>query len=975
MKNNSIVKFCSTQSIDCQRVIMQKVRFLIISFLLFFIFFSSSAQSPIFQMHPLSTEGMEDAKVTKVVQCSDGCLWLGSTKGLLKSNGVQFQLYKTESEVTALYEDTQKMLWVGLKDGRIFHLKNNSLNLWNVEEGLPKVPITGFMEDGKGNLWFSTYGEGVYVYDKKHLTNFDSDDGLLGNDIYTILKDKIGRIWLGTDAGISVCRFENGQKTLEKLTDSNIFGTLSKGLPDVIVRELIADKNDDIWIGTYDKGICKYIFDGNKLEIPLSMGGTKWQFGAINSMILVNQKEIWIGTDENGLIRYEPRTNKVEQIGFLKDKIHDLMRDTEGNSWILSHKNGINSSIGRFEILNTDIPNIQAVLAKRDGSILIGTKEGLFARKNEESIFKRMAPNKINILSFYEDYVGNIWIGTYGDGLFCLKKNASNLTVFNEKDGLSNGSIFSIDGDGNKIWMATLGGVNEVDISDATKPRFKVFNIKNGLSTDFIYKIYIDSKKRVWFGTDGKGISVLENGQITNYIQANDVPLEAVYSMTEDAGGHIWMGTSSNRIFSFDGSHFKEFPLLKNSRRHNISALITDAAGNIVVTHSQGLIVINPNTRQCLSFDKEMSEKAFEPNLNAFSTDAVGDIWVASQSTLIKYLSPHDSIRTQPRTVLRGVSVFMQPIDFQSVKSFSNSENYLTFDFDGLWLTHPESVRFRYRLDPLDPDWLYTKDKQVTYANLPSGAFSFHVQTSLDDNFERASEIVYKFSIDKPIWARWWFIILSTALLYGLVYYFIKTRDARLEKEATLNREKVEAQLEMLKSQISPHFLFNNFNTLIAIIEDNPKVAVEYVEKLSDFLRSILQYREKNVITIEEELVLLDNFIFLLKKRHGDTLFFNINLTSKSDFIVPLTLQMLIENAVKHNITSKARPLSISIIEKDFYIEIKNNLQRKSDLEKSTKFGLQSIKSRYFHLTNRLVIVAETTDEFIVKIPILKNIE
>lgn len=963
------------QNIDCQWFIMQNVRFLITSFLLFFSIFSSSAQSPIFQMHPLSIEGMEDTKVTKVVQCSDGCLWLGSTKGLLKSNGIQFQLFKTESEVTALFEDSQKLLWIGLKDGSILHFKNNSLSVWNIEEGLPKVPITGFAEDDKRNIWFSTYGEGAYVYDKKHLTNFDTDDGLLGNDIYTILKDKIGRIWLGTDAGISVCRFENGRKSLEKLTDSNIFETFGKGLPDVIVRELIAEKNGDIWIGTYDKGICKYIFDDNKLEIPLSMNGSNWQFGAVNSMTLVNQKEIWIGTDENGLVRYAPRADKTEQIGFSKDKIHDLLRDSEGNTWILSHKNGINSSIGRFEILNTNVLNIQAVLAKDDGNLLIGTKDGLYVRKNGELNFKKIVPNKINVLSFYEDYLGNIWIGTYGEGLFCLKKNTTILTAFNEKNGLSNGSIFSIDGDEKKIWLATLGGVNEVDISDISKPIFKVFNIKNGLSTDFIYKVFIDYKKRVWFGTDGKGVSMLENGQITNYTQANDVPLEAVYSMTEDARGHIWLGTSNNRIFSFDGSIFKEFPLLKNSQRRNISAMITDAAGNIVVIYSQGLIVINPTTRQCLSFDKELNEKAFEPNLNAFSKDAIGDIWVASQSRLIKYLSPHDSIRTQPRTILRGVSVFMQPIDFQLVKNFSHSENYLTFDFDGLWLTHPESVRFRYRLDPIDPNWQYTKDKQVTYANLPSGAFSFHIQTSLDDNFERASEIVYKFSIDKPIWARWWFIILSTALLYGLVYYFIKTRDARLEKEATLNREKVEAQLEMLKSQISPHFLFNNFNTLIAIIEDNPKVAVEYVEKLSDFLRSILQYREKNVITIEEELMLLDNFIFLLKKRYGNSLIFDINLTSKSDFIVPLTLQMLIENAVKHNIASKARPLSISVVENDFYIEIKNNLQRKTDLEKSTKFGLQSIKSRYFHLTNRLVIVAETAEEFIVKIPILKNIE
>ena len=201
----------------------------------------------------------------------------------------------------------------------------------------------------------------------------------------------------------------------------------------------------------------------------------------------------------------------------------------------------------------------------------------------------------------------------------------------------------------------------------------------------------------------------------------------------------------------------------------------------------------------------------------------------------------------------------------------------------------------------------------------------------------------------------------------------MKRREDILNKEAALKQDKIISQLELLKSQISPHFLFNSFNTLIATIENDPKSAVEFTEHLSDFYRSILHTREKDVITIKEEQELLTSYIFLLHKRHGETLTIKMNLINCLDKkIVPLSLQILVENAVKHNVVSKSRPLSILISEtENGYIEIKNNVQKKLNIEVGTGFGLSSLMSRYQLLTSKKMEIIETNDVFLVRIPMI----
>jgi LytS/YehU family sensor histidine kinase len=196
-------------------------------------------------------------------------------------------------------------------------------------------------------------------------------------------------------------------------------------------------------------------------------------------------------------------------------------------------------------------------------------------------------------------------------------------------------------------------------------------------------------------------------------------------------------------------------------------------------------------------------------------------------------------------------------------------------------------------------------------------------------------------------------------------------RSQELEKESLLS------QFETLKNQVNPHFLFNSFNTLITLIEEDKDVAVEYVQKLSDFFRIILQLRDKSIISIQEELELIKTYIFLQKKRYGENLILKNMITPNalSKGIAPLTLQMLVENAIKHNVIATGQPLHIEIVlTENNYIMVKNNLQKRMEEEPSAGLGLQNIRNRYKFLSDKAVETIVSSQYFSVAIPLLEDL-
>ena len=199
----------------------------------------------------------------------------------------------------------------------------------------------------------------------------------------------------------------------------------------------------------------------------------------------------------------------------------------------------------------------------------------------------------------------------------------------------------------------------------------------------------------------------------------------------------------------------------------------------------------------------------------------------------------------------------------------------------------------------------------------------------------------------------------------------------RLYKESIINgeilkRQTIESHFETLKNQVAPHFLFNSLNTLIALIDDNTHKAKEFVEHLAAYYRYALQVTNEDSVTVSTELNLVRNYIFLLKCRFEENIevVIDVNDTFKNHKIIPLSIQLLIENAVKHNIISKSRPLKIEIFIDGTFIIIRNNLQKKDALEMSNQIGLNNISSRFEIIFNKSIVIEESATYFTVKLPI-----
>lgn len=204
------------------------------------------------------------------------------------------------------------------------------------------------------------------------------------------------------------------------------------------------------------------------------------------------------------------------------------------------------------------------------------------------------------------------------------------------------------------------------------------------------------------------------------------------------------------------------------------------------------------------------------------------------------------------------------------------------------------------------------------------------------------------------------------------IYTYNKELSTTRLEATQLKKESTEAKLEALKSQVNPHFLFNNLNTLTSIIEENPKMAVKYVSELAKVYRYILKSEHEDLVSLREELAFLDSYVFLLKIRFQDSLILDIQLNNPNGHkIPPSTLQLLVENAIKHNEVSSMNPLKVSIFEQNDTIVVKNNINLRTDNPEKSGIGLDNITNRYALLAETKPKVISEAETFIVKLPIM----
>ncbi|HEX5171284.1 MAG TPA: histidine kinase [Cyclobacteriaceae bacterium] len=273
-------------------------------------------------------------------------------------------------------------------------------------------------------------------------------------------------------------------------------------------------------------------------------------------------------------------------------------------------------------------------------------------------------------------------------------------------------------------------------------------------------------------------------------------------------------------------------------------------------------------------------------------------------------------------------------------------------------------------------------DRKISWTSKPlkrfaAGIVGMVVYTVLATLFLiQLSEWIFKISLGNVS-----SMLYITVLVTFVITLFMTSRSFLFNwKQADINaekllRENLSARYENLKSQVNPHFLFNSLNALTNLVYEDQDKAVKFIKQLSDVYRYVLDTRDREVVSIQEELKFLTSYVYLQQIRFGEKLKININLNGTNSLVAPLALQMLIENAIKHNEVSEEKPLHVRIYADDHYLIVENNLQRKMNTEQgSSKIGLENIKKRYEYLSERGVLIEENASRFAVRLPLITEV-
>jgi sensor histidine kinase YesM len=307
-------------------------------------------------------------------------------------------------------------------------------------------------------------------------------------------------------------------------------------------------------------------------------------------------------------------------------------------------------------------------------------------------------------------------------------------------------------------------------------------------------------------------------------------------------------------------------------------------------------------------------------------------------------------------------------------KEFSLAISVVMFS-GSLWLFLWKGNEYIYMITDRYVSWFKTPLKRMFIGLGLMIAYSTTAVTAITLFF---FTVVFKQEINEEFFATVRESVTYSIVISTIIMLFFTARGFLLSwRQAAINiekikREHVSSQYEALKNQVNPHFLFNSLNALSSLVYDHPDRAIEFINRLSDVYRYVLDSKDKEAVPVTEELDFVKSYSFLLKTRYEDNIEIEFEVNAQDGYVPPMSLQMLLENVVKHNEISEEHPMRINVKEKDSYIFVTNRLHLKEKNSEMSGIGLENIKPRYSILTDRTVQIDHTDKEFVVGLPILQ---
>lgn len=927
----------------------------------------SSAQDLFFKELPIFNDDSEFIIDAMLID-DNGLFWIASNEGLIESDGANIfrhplPKFKESGRITALYQKGE-IVYLGWENGML-SLYSTLLRKTLSHEKLMESAIHSIVLDNDENIWLASSENGVLILKGEEKHYLDVNFGLIDNIVNDLeFNPSNNSVYAATDRGISKCYFKKN-----KLKAYNY--SSSEGLADNFITNLHFDHTNRLWAGSYSGKIFTLSEKDQFEEIVLD----GWDLDKIIS-INSHNGSVWISSENKGVLTIDSHKSisKIHSNLELK-KLDFTLITNDDKLLVIKNRSRILLSDIRIQFYfgseNPAFANNSMVYA-HNGGLYIANDKGIYFKKNGEiDLIVDLEKEDIHyVISMLIDSENNLWFGSFDQGLFILKNDV--IKQLTESDGLINNNIMTIHEWNDEIWVGTLGGLSAVN-TDGESFTINSYSKNQGLNAAYIYQLYsLDAN--LYIATEGKGL-IIFNG--TEFINLSNSEIESVYDITGDGLSKVYVSSKKGGIIQFEGQKIvKEFPILHKNKALLIESISTLEEDLIIFDWELGFGLLNTRDGVYQLFESAFGLVNYTNDfLNVLSSSQDGIAYLGSSNYLIKYSQKAGRKMDRSSSYIRNVQLFSNPID-TSIHTFSYDENHFSFNIRSNWIQDPLHSIIEYRLLGLNADWRSTKDHEIIYPELDAGSYIFELRSGSASSIEHAQIKSYSFKIEKAFYKSWWFLCFLLFVLIGGVFAFTKFRDKQLVKEKKLEYERVLSQFELLKSQINPHFLFNSLNTAYALINIDTKEARDYLMNLSNYLRAILTKNQDHVIKLKKELTFAENYTNLQKRRFGDNLLLQFDAVDEAlleSYIPPLCLQILIENAIKHNVISKTHPLTVQLYKEGDYFIIKNNKREKKGNGEGTKIGLSNIQSRYKLLFGKEIIIENTQESFIVKLPIIHN--
>lgn len=881
-----------------------------------------------------------------------------------------------ERDKVAVGTTTSGLMIIDLKKNKTssYQYKSNDKNTLSTDR-ISRV----LLDPGGKGVWLTSY-KGLNFFDlrSQKITNYrntPNNDIFNAQNIEAIHLSPEGNIWiLNNETKILLCFDPKTRAVLRKID-------LSKMIKIPYAGTIFETKNHELWYSSISYEIVRikyrdslsYQVIKNEPENPASIPGNYiycyWE-DKDNTLWLGSVAGISRVNSDRNFYRVIPIFQKFPELDENNWQITCLAQNPKDQSWWWASREGVVYSYNPYTGTSfaTDIKEktnyknqsfFVTDLEFIDDKILICMSRGYPVEwDTKKNIFKIIYDDGHRLSNFMPTSLSretdSTWIVS-NNALPLLRWNKNNNQyteiTFQDADVKKYGLLSAnwMQSHPNKgVWIASENALGFLEPGAQFLKRYALEEVmsdgsKIPINTGYYNSLEVDANGDAWFTLIGNGLYKMEkkSGLCKAWDSSDGLTSEVLNSSAPSADGRIWC-SSFNKFSVYDpsSSRFFNFKLdLSNNNSFYYNYTIPLKNGHILTTIKGYLVEFYP----------EKIKKRYPGNPPMISA-----IEVPSGRQLIWN---QEELKLNP------------------------SDNFLTIHFASLSHTNIYDYFFQYRIKEINQSWIKAeKDDKASYTNLPPGHYEFELQAiSRDGNW--SSDIkTLRFHIKAPFYKTWWFIAFIAALLLTITAYILNTRIKNIRKidrlksmAQLLEKEKTAVMYENLKQHLNPHFLFNSLTSLGSLIRINPKEAGDFLDKMSKVYRYILKNKDNETVPLSEELRFVELYIQLQQTRFGEGLKIQVDIPEEflHRKIAPVTLQNLVENAIKHNIADVDDPLSIRLYTADDYLIVENKLNRKSHVETSNKQGLNSMISLYKFLSDRPLTISESQNIWLVKIPLI----